>query len=452
MSPPVETDLGRAYKALAGKSKLYDLLWRYYDGDHPLVFSTERLREAFSRINVRFIENWCAVVVDAAMDRINLAGFQVANNQTATDTLNRLFIETELNLDSDDAHLATLVCGEAFIIAWRGEDGDVEVFYNDPRSCHVEYDPDNPRKKLWAAKWWEDTEGKRRLTLYYVDRLEYYVSKGKAEDVSSASAFVPAETPVAENPFGVIPVFHLRRDRRKVQGELANVLTTQDAVNKLFADMMVAAEFGAFRQRYVISQMEPAALKNAPNEIWALPAGDGAGQHTQVGEFSQTDLAGYLSAMDNLAAAMAIITRTPKHYLFAQGGDPSGDALIAMEAPLVKKVDRYVERFGATWRRIAAFLASLEGLALEEVDITPLFDSPRTVQPAAQAAIRQASVGAGMPLVTVLRDEGKDEAFLAQMQQDAKAERQVQQETLAAAMVAAQRRMDQADADGEGDA
>jgi len=443
-------DVKRAYEALKSKATHYSLLWQYYDGEHPLKYTAERLREVFNKLDVKFIENWCAVVIDATMDRINLTGFQVADNEAATDALNDAFVATELNLDSDDAHLAALVCGEAFIIVWKDEeDAAIQAFYNDPRSCHVEYDPSNPRKKLWAAKWWIDAEQKYRLTLYYPDRLEYYVSTKKAENVSSADAFVPAEVPSADNPFGVIPVFHLRRDRRKVQSELSSVLTTQDAVNKLLSDMMVAAEFGAFRQRYVIAQAEPGRLRNAPNEIWAIPGGDGSGQPTSVGEFEQTDLAGYLTAIDKLAAAIAIITRTPKHYMFAQGGDPSGDALVAMEAPLNKKVDRYIERFTATWRKVAAFMAALQGLTIEETDITPLFDNPVTIQPAAQATIRQASVGAGMPLATVLRDEGKDDAYLDQMKKDAQEERRQQQATLAAAMVAAQRRMDQGDADAD---
>lgn len=436
-------DVKRAYEALTAKGATYDVLWSYYDGTAPLKYTAERLREVFSKVDARFTENWCAVVIDAAMDRINLTGFQVANNEDATDALNDLFMATELNLDSDDAHLAALVCGEAFIVAWRDDvTGEVQAFYNDPRLCHIEYAPDNPREKRWAAKWWLDEDDYYHLTLYYPDHLEYYVTTNKAENVTNADAFVPAEPAVASNPFGVVPVFHLRRDRRKVQSELASVLTTQDAVNKLLSDMMVAAEFGAFRQRYVIAQAEPGRLKNSPNEIWAIPAGDGAGQPTQVGEFEQTDLSGYLTAIDKLASAIAIITRTPKHYIFAQGGDPSGDALIAMEAPLNKKVLRYIERFSATWRKIAAFLAQLNGMTIAETDITPLFDDPVTVQPAAQAAIRQASVGAGMPLTTVLRDEGKDDAYLDQMKRDAQEERAQQQTTLAAALARAQREFD----------
>ena len=437
------TDIEIAYAALSSKAATYNLLWRYYDGDHPLVYNAERLREVFDRIDARFVQNWCAVVVDAAMDRINLARWQVGKDQAATDLLNTEFARTQLNLDSDDAHLAALVCGEAFVIVWPNEQGEPEAYYNDPRSCYVQYDADNPRQMSWAAKWWVPDDGTLRLTIYHADRLEYWATTKKADQVSNADAFQPAETPTAANPYGQIPVFHLRRERRKTQSELANAMAPQDAVNKLLADMMVAAEFGAFRQRYAIANADLTALKNAPNEIWFLPASDGTGQPTQVGEFAQTDLGVYLTAIDKLATSIAIITRTPKHYFYQQTGDPSGEALIAMEAPLNRKVTRYIERFSATWQRVAAFILQLRGMAVDPADITPIFDRPETVQPRTEAEIRNLGVQAGIPLPILLKREGWSDQEIAELQAEKDAEQERSNSSLAASLVAAQRQFDQ---------
>jgi hypothetical protein len=298
-----------------------------------------------------------------------------------------------------------------------------------------------------VAKWWiADGDEKRHITLYYSDRLEHYVGQGKAENVTSANNFDPdPEMPQEPNSYGMIPVFHLRRERRIVKGELTtSIRDLQDATNKLFADMMVAAEFGAYRQRYIISNAgNLGQLKNAPNEIWDIPAGDGAGQTTTVGEFSATDLTNYLGAMDKLAASLAIISRTPKHYFFTQGGDPSGEALIAMEAPLNRKVEAFEDTVTGTWQRLAAFMLSLVGVTVDPANITPNFDDPRTVQPLTQAQIRQANVAAGLPLVTQLRDEGWSQKQLDGMAQDKAGESAAQQASLASALVDAQRRMDQ---------
>lgn len=443
-----KSDLQRAYEALTAKAPRYDRLWSYYDGDQPLVYSTQRLKSIFKRIDARFSENWCAVVVDAALDRLNLMRFEVTGNEAATQTLNDLWERTELSLDENDAHTAALVCGEGYVVVWQGEDGAAEAYYNDPRLCHVFYDADNPRQKRFAAKWWVGEDKRRYLTLYYPNRLEYYVSSGKSENVSSAAAFGPADPPTAPNPFGIVPVFHLRRERRAVRSELDNAIPPQDAVNKLLADMMVAAEFGAFRQRYVIAQFDPGVLKNAPNEVWNLPAGDGKGQPTSVGEFGQTDLSGYLTAIDKLASAIAIITRTPKHYLWSQGGDPSGEALIAMEAPLNRKVNQYLERFGVVWRKVGAFLLQLSGVMVDPMDITPVWEPVETIQPLTESIIRQNAVSAGIPLHTQLLREGWTEAELAEMDAARAEEEAARANSLALAMLEQERRFSQGQGQG----
>ena len=438
------TDLERAYKALSAKTGIYKTLWQYYDGDHPLVYTNKRLEEIFAGLDAKFIENWCAVVIDSIADRVILSGFTAGDDGT-TQKLDSLWDSVELNLEADDAHLCTFVTGEAFLIVWPDEDNQVQAYYNDSRLCHVFYDAENPRKKSFAAKWWDDVDGYRRLTLYYPDRLEYYKSNKKAENISSAKAFQPdEEMPTAPNPYGEIPVFHFRTERRTIKSELANAIPLQNGINKLLLDMMVAAEFGALKQKWVISNAEILGkLKNAPNEIWSLPAGDGIGQQTQVGEFAATDLSNYLAAIDKLALAIGIITRTPKHYFFAQGGDPSGESLIAMEAPLNKKAQDRIARLTSTWRKVAQFALLIQGVAIPETEITPVFEKPETVQPRTQAEIREIGARTGIPLVTLLRDEGWSEDQIRQMEDDKVQEQAAAQTGLAGALVEAQRRFDQ---------
>jgi hypothetical protein len=206
---------------------------------------------------------------------------------------------------------------------------------------------------------------------------------------------------------------------------------------------MVSAEYGAFKQRWVISQGDTSQLENGANMIWELPAGDGQGQPTSVGEFSATELDNYLGAVDNLAGALSSITRTPRHFFFHQGGDPSGEALIALEAPLNKKAQDYIDRFTPVWRAALAFMLQIDGASVEPQDITPIFTQPETVQPRTQAEIQQMRVTAGEPLEYVMRDMGATEAQLAQLAKDKKAAAAAQASTLAQAMMDAQRNFDQ---------
>lgn len=446
------TDVDIAIKALSHKSRRYDQLWQYYDGQQPLIYNNEKLREIFKGLNARFTVNWCAVVVDSILDRLSILSATMPGEKATTEGLADLWAESGLSEDVDAIHEEIAVVGESFVIAWKGE--AVEAYHNDARLVHAEYAPDNPREMRFAAKWHKGDDGRYILTMYYPDRLEYYrqtnpqTADGGAVVAITSKSFEPMpDMPTADNPFGAIPVFHFRSNQRKPMSQIANVLEPQDAINKLMADMMVAAEFGAYKQRWIISSVgvNGSKVKNSPNEIWDLPAGMEGEQPTQTGQFEATDLGNYLSAIDKLAMSIGVITRTPKHYFYGQGGDPSGEALIALEAPLNKKCQRMINVLTPTWQRLAAFLLALNGsgdsIAPRSIFIN--YDKPQTVQPRTQAEIRKINREAGLPLTTILRDEGWDDDDLAELDADLQAESAATANYADAALSAAQRNFDQ---------
>lgn len=224
------SDVDLAYKAINEKRSLYDTLWAYYDGKQPLRYSTQRLKEVFQNITARFTQNWCAVVVDSVAERMDLEQFLILSDEEGTRRLNDWWAGSGMEVDEDDVHLCALVTGEAFVIVWPNEEGELEAYYNDSRLCHVEYEKENPRQMRFGAKCWQDDDDYLRLTLYYADRLEYW------RTTSAVSGTLPAEgvrfepygafaagdvetTPVyiVENPFNAIPVFHFRREQRAIK-------------------------------------------------------------------------------------------------------------------------------------------------------------------------------------------------------------------------------------------
>ena len=444
------SDIGTAFTALRDKRRSYNTLWSYYEGSHPVKYATERLRDLFQDIDVHFVENWCAVVINSVYDRLELERFVVhgrdAEDEAATRRLNELFKETELDLDADDIHLASLVCGESFLLEWKNEAGDKQAYYHDPRMCHIAYDPEEPRKKLWAAKWWEvmvevgpKIEKRYRVNLYYPDRIEYWQSTKSADKVSSGEHFEKIAEP-EENPYATVPMFHFRKERRDILSELLDIIPLQDAINKLLADLMVTSEFAAIPQRYAVSNANLKSAKNAANELLVIPKGDSMEENTQVGQFNPVKLETFLQAMDKLAYAVGVISHTPRHYFYDQGGDPSGEALMTMEAPLVKKTKRFIRRYGNTWQRAAAFLLLLDsGLEVRPEDIEPIFTKPETVQPKTMAEIRKLDIDCGLPLPTVLRREGWSEEEIEEMEGDREQSGARDQAGLAKALMAAER-------------
>jgi hypothetical protein len=108
---------------------------------------------------------------------------------------------------------------------------------------------------LFGAKQWETKEKYVRLTLYYPNQIEKYITAKKrtAGQEIKAANFVPVaeELPVEPNPYGVIPMFSF-----ETNPVLSDAIPLQDALNKTFADRMVTQEFASFRQRFATG-LEP---------------------------------------------------------------------------------------------------------------------------------------------------------------------------------------------------
>ena len=414
-------DLEIAFNNIRNKRSDLDLLFNYVNGPQPLKYSTERLTDYFNNINAHFELNWCSVIVDATLDRLQITGFDT-KEKTTNAKLKVLFDKLHLDIEADKAHCASLSTSQAFVIVWKEADGQIVAYYNDPRLCCVIYEDANPRNKRFAAKWFNLTDGRQEITLYYTDRIEHWTSvkvqTGTGLDKASSFTMESAEA----NPFGVIPVFEL-----KSQGEIFKVLTVQDAINKLMADMMVSSDFATAPLRWYIGNADPGTIKNAPN-LWAwFPAGDGQGQQASVGQFDATGLNNYSVEMDNLANRMFVITRTPKHYLMSTGANISGEALLAMEAPLVKKCKKRQREFSSQWQDIAAFMLQLDGAIVDPSDISVIWDRVESIQPFTEAQARQLGVNTGIPLITLLKREGWTDAEIEGMQDDKKLQDKAEQ-------------------------
>jgi len=407
-------DLQVIFEALDKKRKPVQRLFDYYDGRQPLQYTAQRLANVFDNRCARFTQNWCAVVVDSVLDRIELTGWD-SEDRRQNEELDRLWNDLQIDLESFEVHEACAVAGESFLIAERTAEGEIKVYANDPRNMVMVYEDSNPHRKRVAGKIFQDGEI-TRLILYYDDRIEAYIANSKLPDVGAFTAFRYDEENSGSNESGVMPVFHFRNSRRTVKSELANVIPLQDAVNKLLSDMMVTAEFSAFPARYIVTNAEIEKLKNSPNEVWRIPAGTSDEEGTQIGTLPAADLGNYSSQISELATSIAVITRTPKHYFYGSTAQPSGEALLAMEAPLNKKANKLRQQFNPVWAEVGAYLLYLSGFGDVPVsEITPVWSPVESIQPKTQAEIRTENIKSGLALTTALRLEGRSADEIGQM-------------------------------------
>lgn len=393
--------------------------WRYkkyYTGDQPLMYSHERLRQVFKVANIQFIQNWCGVVVNAVLDRLEFNGWDDPN-ETISTNLNQFYRDQRLNILSREVHKDALVTGDGFVMLDNIQ-GKIMVYANSPEMVAVRYKEDMPDEMDYGIKMWYDWREKLTCAnLYYPDVIEKYKANG-----------VPSESSVFEkfhevvNPFRRIPIIHFR-----AENTLADIITLQDAINKTFSDMMVVAEFNAFKQRWMITNADISSLVASPQSIMQIPKGMSDEESTQIGEFTSADLGMYLDTMDKLANSIAVISRIPKHYFVATGSALSGEALIAMEAPLVKKVAIQAQTLGQGWREVASFVGGTH-------NTVPIWSSFQTEQPESVANSMRTLVSLGIPVITVLRRYGWDDSEIEQYLADKEQERLTQAEVAASAL------------------
>jgi hypothetical protein len=409
------TDVQLCNKAMLAKAPGHVKRWRYYDGDHPITYLNQKFSEVFGN-SAPYKKNWCQVIIDSTRNRMKVQEW--ANDDTATAEAMAEVWKSCLRKSATEVITAALTTGESYLVAWTRPDGTVKAYYHDPTQAHVIYDeadPDTPR--VGCKRWQGSSEtGKQRwfIDLYYKYSIEHYYSDTEPSEHTSW-VLDAAEG----NPYGRIPIFHFRTNRRTMVGELsAGVLSIQDAINKLFNDMMVTSEYSAFNQRWAIASFEDGKLPSGPGTLLKLPPAAEGEQDTSVGTFAAGSPANYLEPMGNLTNDIAALTGIPRHYFEGQGANISGEALQTMEAPLIAKVERLQEIIGDTWTEAMTFCMQLRGNAVDPAGVECIWADPHTVQPETQATTRKTNTEAGIPIINILRDEGWSEDQLDQLRED----------------------------------
>lgn len=407
----VESDAELAIVTIRAKKGPRETAWRYYDGDHPIRFSDARLQQAFGS-QQKFVQNWCAVAVDAVVDRMEMEGFTVSDAKEAETELNDFYERSNLIPEVYQVLLAMVATGEGFIIGDAGEDEQLKAFYSPPESTHVFYNQEDPRAKDFAAKAYKLDRDTDVLWVYYPEVFEKYHVKAEGK---------PQLQEQESNPWApIIPVWHFSMNKSRPRPDFAGAVSIQDAVNKIFSDLMVSGDFSAFPFRWGITSAEmddsgSSPASSHPFRFMQFPPAMEGEQNTQVGEFAAGDTQPFLKALDSLTLSFASITRTPRHYFTTVGGDPSGEALQAQEAPLIRKVKRYINITVQEWQEFGEWVTG--GRAQVE-HIQPVYSDPRTVQTLSQAQSRRSNVEAGIPIITLLKREGWREEEIEEMLDD----------------------------------
>jgi hypothetical protein len=340
-------------RALDARLPAVDLYGDYYKGHHRIAFATSKWRETFGALFDELSDNWCQVIVDACVERLQVEGFRFGpSDQAADEEAWQLWQENYLDADSSLAHAEACTTGLAYTLVLPGDDPETpRITVESPAQCIVLCAPDDRRRRLAGWKRWVEDDGTRRAMLYTPEGFHRFTSS-KGRRTWTADGSMP-------NAVGIVPLIPMLNNPT-VLGEgisdLNAVISQQDAINKLLADLLVNSEFVAFPQRFATGLEIPTdpetgrpldreRFLSSVARLWVAEDPD-----VKFGQLSESEGRGYIAWIEMLVQHMAAISRTPPHYLLGQSGAfPSGESLKATETGLVKKVQRKQVTYGETW-------------------------------------------------------------------------------------------------------
>jgi hypothetical protein len=327
----------------------------YYQGVQRIAFATAKWRETFGTLFNELADNWCQLVVDAAVERLSIVGFRfgAADDEVADEQAWALWQANYLDADSTLAHTEACKVGVSYVLVVPNpDDPDTpRITVEDATQMIALQAPDDRRQRIAALKRWDELDGTQRAVLYTPDAFFRFArSKSGKQWLSDGSV------PNIAGVVNAVPMLNTPTMMGVGISDLNVVIPLQDAVNKLLADMLVNSEYVAYPQRYATGLEIPTdpetgrpldreKFLSSVSRLWVAED-----ENVKFGQLAEADGGGYVKQIEVLIQHVAAQTRTPPHYLLGQSGNfPSGESLKATETGLVAKVRRKQVTFGETW-------------------------------------------------------------------------------------------------------
>ena len=384
--------------ALATVSRLaQDLQWRqpdirkfddYYRGSQgKLAFASSEFADHFKSRYQRFADNWCSVVADAPVERLEVVGFR-AGGEKPDEDLWRVWRENDADFFSDQAFLDAVIGKRAYMLVWGNpkDEQTPRITWEHPAQAIIDYDPETHERRAALKLWVDDTT--EFATLYTPEWVwKWQRSRHQGPETESGLLVVGAESgwkprevgdepwPL-KNPMGVVPMTELPNRPRLIGEPLSDidgVVAMQDAINLFWAYLFSAADFASFPARVITGAERPkmpildsegqiVGTRDVPLEkfrsdriLWLEDP------NAKIDEWAAASLTGYTEVIEVGVSHTAAQSRTPPHYLMSKIVNANAETLKTAETGLVKRTGEKTESFGRGIREGASLVALAQG-------------------------------------------------------------------------------------------
>ncbi|MFJ7417983.1 phage portal protein [Streptomyces uncialis] len=344
---------------LLGQRFKLDLLDSYFNGEQIVRDLGISIPPQLKGLHT--VIGWPRIGVEALEQRLDLEAFRWSDGSDATE-LEEIAEANDLFDEASLGHLDALTYGHEYLAAGTRDDGPPLISFESPLDMVMRWDA---RLRV----------GRSALRECRPDQYEYY---GVPPEDRLIALYLPNGTVHAvesdgkwevidrdDHRLGVLPVARLANrqrtaDRRGRSEITPEVMSVTDAACRRLMGIEVQAEFFGAPARYILGASESAfqdADGNAKS-AWETYIGrvlalerDEDGNVPTVGQFAAADPSGQTKIIDLYARIMSSQLSVPPHMLGYTSDNPaSADAIRSAEGALVKKAERRIRRFSATYR------------------------------------------------------------------------------------------------------
>ncbi len=402
----------------------------YYDGDHQTQL-TDRLRRFLQiKSGEEFNINLCPIVVDALAEKLSVTGFDAGQDQSSI--VWQWWQDNLLDLGQGEVHTGAVRDGDIYLLVdWENEEQrprfTPEMAYDGAEGVKLHYDPEHRNVPAFASKRWRISQGEdagkvRRMNLYYPDRIEKYISRGKGNEgqwreyVEDDAEWPLPWTASDGTPLGV-PVVHFKNRGKGYnygQSELKDVIPLQNALNKSLIDLLAAADTTAFRV-FTMTGDDPGGMSIVPGS-WIYSENP----EVKIGAISGENLDSMIRVKDSVTIDVGRVSRTPLSYFQISGHRPAEGTLKAEETPLVSKARNRQVSYGASWAGTMRMARRLHnafgpgGLDEEQV-IETIWRDPESRNEKAHLEALKLKAELGVPIERLWEEMGYDQDSIDKM-------------------------------------
>jgi len=391
----------------------------YYMGKQSLQFIDPDIVNAMEGRIKTLNVNFARLVVDVLESRLQVTGFSTSPGLPADQELWQLWQASNMDEQSQQAHIDALIYGRAFFLGWVDELGDPVLTAESPLQCSIHRDP-RSGKTLAALKRWIDDDGYGHALTFTQSEIVEFITRSRI-DVDPLMGTAPLSVSDSyqvmqrqDNPLGTVPMVALvNRPRLQFpdgESELTDVIPLLDAIAKLSSDLMVAAEYSASPRRYVTglfpsdhaTSQQADELAERIRTKWEKAHASkfliAPSERTSFGQFDTASLSNYEGAITMLTSQIAAIAALPPSYLSLLNSNPtSADAIRSSEARLTAKAERRQQTWSGAYEELMRLAVTVrDGQPNPELmDMQTLWESaaPSTIAQTADAESKLYAAG-----------------------------------------------------------